>query len=51
MIVLIQYISQLKTNEQLEWTCPTGFTIEDVIQTFRHRFPTATLLGITQLTL
>lgn len=49
MVVRISYINPIGERSELEWICPTGYTVERTVAVFKERHPTSTFLAALRL--
>jgi hypothetical protein len=49
MVVRIAYKNTLGERHELEWICPSNFTVERVVSCFKSRHPGATVLATLRL--
>lgn len=49
MIVHISYTDAIGKHHDMEWVCQTGYTVDQAIECFGNRYPTATLHSCTRI--
>jgi hypothetical protein len=49
MILRISYKDIYGARHDLEWFCPSNFTVEQAVECFKERYTTATFLAVLRI--